>query len=1082
MKMIMFLLTVCFLQSAIATNGQQVSIRVKNTPVKQVLYSLSQQSGYDFIYDAKLLNELAPVTLNLNKVSLKEALDKCFAEYPKEFYFNKDKTIVIKQKKANPFQIVKQQSITGRVVEENGETLVGVSVQIKGTRQGTVTNKDGAFQINARKGDVLMFSYIGFKQQEILIDNDNHIEVLLVKESGELGEVVIVAMGNQQTKRSITGAVATIQTKELKQSPVANLSNALAGRLPGLISVQTSGEPGNDAAALFIRGIGTYGNTGPLVVLDGLPRSSHDFNQIDANEIESVTILKDAASSALYGIQGANGVIVVTTKRGGANQEPLINFNAQYAIQEPVRLPKMLSAFQQAELYKELDRNTGQPERYSDNVMQIIKDGSEPFLYPNVNWFDAILKESSIQSQYNANISGSAKNVRYFISGSYYSQGTLLKHGEEFSDNYGMNTKFDRYNFRSNVDLDATKRLQIRVDLAGRLENQIYPSSGFNTIFNEISGRSPSAQPVFNPDGSIGAGSNLEIPFRANPYGMVTRNGYFTGYSNTMNGTISAKHDLDFITKGLNAQMYFSFLNSNYKHTSRTQNFDSFWYQGEDNSGDVKYQQIGIKSFLSTAGGASIERHNYLDFRLKYDRNIGDHSVAAQVLGNRTLKLINDELPYAYQGVSGHFTYGYKSKYYAEVNLGYNGSENFPKGRRYGFFPAFSAGWILNEETLLKDAAWLGLLKIRGSYGLVGNDKIGGARWLYISDFATGGGHVFGITPSGVPGYNENRVGNAFVTWERSEKTNFGFDMELFKNNAVQLTVDVFREKRENILTPPGNVPAYVGIWNLAARNSGVVQNEGFEAELKLNHHIGKLRLFTNIQLTYAKNKVLQNDQPKPAFDYQDLNGYSVGYVLGYKTSGYFRDLDDIANSPKQTFSDKVIPGDIKYLDYNKDGVINTADRVPIQIQNMPTYVGGVSVGGSYKGFDFSVLFNGAKGGTSYVSMYPGSPLFLDRWTPNNQDARVPVANNSVNNLSVLNDKFIQKTDYLKIRNAEVGFELPKKLLSGIKVKYARFYVNGQNLHTWDTLWLKDRDPEAPSGALKYPILRITNFGVNVKF
>lgn len=1082
MKIIVFLLTVVCLQSAVAARGQQVSIQVKNAPVKQVLYSLSIQSGYDFIYDARLLKDIKPVTLNLKNVTLREALNKCFAGHPKEFLFNEDKTIVIKAVETPSSLKMNQEVVTGKVTDNNGANLEGVTIMVKGTAQGTSTDKNGAFQINVKKGDILVFRIVGYQPQEIVIANQASLNVILTEQSGNLGEVVVVAMGNQQSKRSITGAVATIQTKDLVQSPVANLSNALAGRLPGLTTVQSSGEPGNDAARLFIRGIGTYGNTGPLVVVDGLPRSSYDFNQLDANEIESVTILKDAASSALYGIQGANGVIVVTTRRGGANEKPLVSFNAQGAVQQPVRLPEMMNAYEQAQFYREMDRNTNQPERYNDNVMQIIKDGSQPYLYPNVNWFDAILKNSSLQNQYNLNVSGKEKNLRYFVSGSYIGQGTLLKNEDEFVDTYQVKPQFRRYNFRSNVDLDVTKMLHIRVDLAGRLENQVYPSSGFTTIFNELSSRSPSAQPIFNPDGSLGAGSNLETPFRANPYGMATRAGYFTSYANTMNGTLSAKHDLDFITKGLNIQTFFSFLSSNYKHTTRGQSFDSYWYT-ENAQKEPAYQQIGIKSFLTTSGGASIERQNYLDVRLKYDRSFNDHTVAAQLLGNRTLRLANDELPYAYQGVSGHFTYGYKSRYFAEVNLGYNGSENFPKNKRYGLFPAFSAGWIVNEEKFLKDVSWISLLKLRGSYGLVGNDKIGGARWLYISDFAPGGGFVFGVSPAGVPGYNENRVGNEYVTWERSAKQNLGLDIYLFNNNQVQFSVDVFREKRRNILTPPGNVPAYVGISNLAARNSGVVLNRGYEAELKLNKRFGDLSLFTNFQITYATNKVLQNDQPNPAYAYQDLNGYSVGYQLGYKSIGFFKDENEVNNSPKQTFSNKVVPGDIKYLDYNGDNIIDAADRVPIQIQNIPKYVGGVSLGGFYKGFDFSILLNGALGATSYVRMYPGSQLFLDRWTPENLSPRVPIANNSTNNLSVTNDAFIQKADYLKIRNAEIGYELNSSLLESLRVKSARFYVNGQNLHTWDTLWLKDRDPESSdNGAVNYPVLRIINVGVNVKF
>lgn len=977
-----------------------------------------------------------------------------------------------------------QITVKGKVSNEANEVMPGATVMVKGTTVGTTSGAEGEYSISAPDmSDTLVFSFIGYEKQDVPISGSTTINVQLKASGRSMEQVVVVAMGNQQTKRSVTGAVATIQTKELKQSPVANLSNALAGRLPGLITVQASGEPGNDAATMYIRGIGTYGNTAPLVVIDGLPRTQDDFNQLDANEIESVSILKDAASSALYGIQGANGVIVVTTKRGGANQKPLISFTAQQAVQQPVRLPSMMSTFQQAEFYKELDKNNNQPERYNDEVMQIIKNNSDPYLYPNVNWFGALLKNATTQNQYNLNISGSTNNIRYFVSGSYIGQGTLLKYGDEFEKNYGLKTKFNRYNFRSNIDVDATKMLHIRIDLAGRLENQVGPGQGFSNFFNEITDRSPAAEPIFNPNGTLGAGSALNIPYHQNPYGMITQSGYYTNYTNNMYGTLSAKHDLDFITRGLSAQLYFSFENQNYKSTVRTQQFDSYWYKGVNNAGDSTYQQVGIYSRLNTSGSSSIERDNYLDFRINYARLFGNHAVTGQLLVNRTLKVINDELPYAYQGISGHFTYNYKAKYYGEINIGYNGSENFPKGRRYGFFPAFSAGWIISEEPFVQGADWLNFLKLRASYGKVGNDKIGGDRWLFISDFAPGGGYTVGVSPSSVPGYNENRVGNNYITWERATKSNLGLDFSLFKEQSVQFTFDVFREMRRNILTPPGTVPDYTGIENLAPRNTGVVLNRGYEAEVRLNWKVGAVNLFSNLQITYARNKVIQNDEPYPKFDYQDLRGYSVGNVLGYQAMGLFQDQADIDKSARQTFSGTVIPGDIKYRDVNGDGVIDPNDRVAIQIQNMPHYVGGASIGGSYKSFDFSILFNGATGGSSYVNLYDGSLLWLERWSPDNLGAKIPVAHNSLNN-QVTSDFFVQKTDYLKLRNAEIGYNLPEDLLKAVKIKEARIYINGQNLFIWDSLWLKDRDPESAGSVyyINYPIQRIVNLGVNIKF
>lgn len=1082
MRMTAFFLTVFCLHISASSLSQQVSLSLKNVPLERVFNEIRQQTGYNFVYNDDWLQQTKKVSISVAKAPLASVLDACFRDQPFTYTIIQQ-TIALKPrlKESTEEQVKDGFTVSGVVTNEIGEKLPGVTVLLKGTTTGAATTVDGKYSLQAHKAnDTLVFTYVGYDKLEIAVNGRAVINVQLKAGARSMDEVVVVGMSNRQTKRSITGAVATIQTKELKQSPVANLSNALAGRLPGLITVQNSGEPGEDAAKLYIRGIGTYGNSAPLVVIDGLPRAQADFNQLDANEIESVSILKDATSSALYGIQGANGVIVVTTKRGSSNQKPALNFTVQQAVQQPVRLPRMMDAYNQALYFRESDINGEQPVRYTDEVLQKIKDGSDPYLYPNVNWFDELLKKTSMQSQYNLNVSGSTNMIRYFVSGSYIKQGTLLKYDDIFNDNYGVKSKFDRYNFRSNIDLDATSMLHLRVDLAGRLENRTGPGPGFSEVFSEITGRSPSALPVFNPDGTLGAGSGLEIPYHQNPYGMITNSGYYTNYTNVMYGTLSAKHDLDFITNGLSAQLFFSFENDNYKTTQRLQSFDSYWYRGENDP--EPYKKIGIASRLATSGGSSIVRYNYLDLRLNYNRTFGVHGITGQILGNRTLRVIDNDLPYTYQGVSGHFTYNYKLKYFAEVNVGYNGSENFPKGKRYGMFPAFSAAWVVSEENFLKQAGWLDFMKLRMSHGIAGNDKIGGGRWQFISDFAPGGGFRFGTSPNDAPGYSENIVGNSFVTWERAAKSNAGIDLSFFRQGEVQLSFDVFREKRTSILTKPGTVPDFVGITGLAARNTGVMQNRGFEGELRLNKQFGQVKVFANIQLTYARNKILENDEPAPAFPYQDLKGYEYGYALGYRAIGFFKDAADIAKSPAQNFS-KVIPGDIKYEDVNNDGVINAFDRVPIQLQNVPRYVGGLSMGASYKGFDISLLLNGATGGSGSVVMYAGSLLQLQRWTPELGDnARVPVAHASGNN-SPLSDLLVQKTDYLKLRNAEMGYELPASILRPFRIQYVRIYLNGQNLLIWDSMWLKDRDPESfGNSVINYPLQRVMNIGVNVKF
>ena len=989
--------------------------------------------------------------------------------------------------------------ITGIVQDENGEPVIGASVIQDKTTNGSITGVDGSFSLKVPEGAKLVVACLGYQDNVVSVGNLSHY-VIVLKESAEfLEEVVVVGMNNRQTRRSITGAVSTIQTKELVQSPVANISNALAGKLPGLITVQSSGEPGADAANLYIRGLGTYGSSAPLVVIDGLPRNKADFDMLDPNEIESITILKDASSSSLYGIQGANGVVVVSTRRGGGNAKPKISFTVQQALQQPIRLPETMSSYQQALYHRATDFNDGQPMRYTDEVLEIIKTGADPYQYPNTNWFDVVLKDHSWQQQYNINISGSAgkdNRVNYFISGSYINQGTLLNHEDVFSKNYGVNSKYDRYNFRSNVDVQATKRLNIRIDLAGRLETRVGPSESFPYVFQVITTRKPSSQAIYNPDGTLAAGSALEIPYQNNPYGVITQSGYYTNQSNVMYGTVSAKYDLDFITDGLTVQAYFSFENTNNLNRIWRQSFEQFWYRGPDKDGVPFYQDYTTKGRLAASTSSYVERYTYYDVRLNYDKTFGKHQINAQLLGNRTLKNLQyQEYLYAYQGLSARAAYNYAQRYFLELNLGYNGSENFPPGKRYGIFPAFSAGWVLSDEPWLNSPEWLKILKIRGSYGTVGNDQIGGDRFLFITEFGPGGthahagaatiypgGYYFGTTNGGTlaaGGHNEIRVGNEFVTWEKAKKANVGFDLSLFHNNAVNLTFDYFYEKRDNILTAAGSVPDYVGIDNVAPRNSGKVLNHGLEAELRIMKQVSRdFSFFANFQVTYAKNKVLENDQPTPKFDYQDLRGYEIGYDLGYKSLGYFKDQDEIDNSPKQNLGLDPIPGDVKYQDTNEDGVVDVDDRVPIKCFSVPTFTGGLSLGINWKGFDFSMMFSGATGGTARLWTYDSSIINLQRWTESNKDALLPIAHTSANN-NVTSDWNLMSTDYLKLRNIELGYTIPSHLLNRIKISSARVYINGQNIAVWDKMWLKDRDPEsAGSGTLPYPLQRIFNIGL----
>ena len=1077
------LLTSIFQVLAVGVAAQTITLSEKQAPLVYVLDKVAAQSGLYFLYDDESIQQAGPVTIEMKDAPLDEALEKLFVATPFA-YTKKGKTIVVKYRpaiKTRSLPRSQDRTVSGRVVDDADNPVAGVTVTVKGTPAAATTDEEGRYQIEIPDGGtVLVFTNIGFETTEAAVDGRTTIDISMRSSVSDLDEVVVVGMNISQTKRSVTGSIATIQTKELKQSPVANLNNALAGRLPGLISVQQSGQPGADAAQLYIRGISTYGgNTAPLIVIDGLPRSAASFSNIDPNEVESISILKDATSSALYGIQGANGVVVVTTKRGKVDEIPQINATSQYAVQAPVRLPKNMTPYELALHSNRKDINNGSTPRFDEEALDIVKNNRSPYLYPNVNWFDEILRSNTPQFMQNLNISGSTNRVRYFVSGSYLNQGTMLKYDDVFFDNYGVKSTFDRYNFRSNIDIEATKMLTVQVDLAGRLEKRVGPGQGFTKVFADLSGMMPYSMPVFNPDGSLGAASNVEIPFWTNPYGAVTQHGYYSDFTNVMYGTLSAQHKLDFITPGLSVKGNFSFENNNFKGTSRIQDFDTYWYRGYDNVGNEIYQRQMRESRISTSGSSSIERTNYLDLRLVYARQLGDHAIGGQLMGNRTLRVLNDELPYAYQGVSAQATYNFKQKYYVELNAAYNGSENFPPDRRYGFFPSASAGWILSDEGFFPQGGFVDYLKLRGSFGIVGNDKSGNDRWLYISDYQSAEGYRIGVNNAWKSGFTEGRVGNGFVTWEKAHKANIGFETAVL-NNSLYLTFDLFQEYRTDILTNPGTVPSYVGIANLAPRNSGEVRNRGLDMELRYQKRFGELHIFSNFTLTYTQNEVLKNDQPNPAYPYQNLVGYPVGYQLGYRAIGFFKDAFDVMVSPEQNFDNRNIPGDLKFMDVNGDGIVDPLDRVPIQVHNIPNYMMGFSFGFNYKGFDASFLLNGALGSLKFSRPRESDPLMNYTWTEELGDnALMPVAKTSSNN-DQLSDFWVRPSDYLKLRNAEIGYTLPSQLVSRVKLKQVRFFLNGQNLAMWDNAWVKDRDPETNGGSFVYPIQRVINFGLNL--
>lgn len=1087
MKLCLILMTASILQLRAAGYSQnRFTISGKQMEMHRLLELIEAKSNYRFLYNYKTFPANEKVDANFNnatlQVILNGVLNPAFT-----YQIMEDNLVVI-----SPSEKRQDITVKGKILGDNGNELIGVSIQLKGTSRGTATDEHGNFSIAAPENGVLIISYIGYTSQEVPVNGRTQLPAITLKTSDAgLDEVVVLGYGQKQVKQSITGAVSSIQTKELKQSPVANLTNALAGRLPGLITAQRSGRPGSDYSQLYIRGINTTGASSPLIVIDGLPRGNADLGQLDANEIESVSILKDASSTALYGIQGANGIVLITTKRG-KDGPPNIQLNTQFAMQTPTAFPRFLDSYRAGLLQNEAAKNDGMQPIWSDQELEYYRTGLKPYDYPNTDWYQQMVRELSPQKTVNVNISGGSKYVRYFVSGSYLRQEPLYKNGDQ--NIYDIKYKYDRFNFRSNVDITLDKNTELQVDLASRLENRTGPSS--DRADNEflwvvLSQMTNNLTPVKNPDGSIASG-NMREDFH-NPYALLTRNGYLDAYWHSTNGSVALTRKLDFITPGLKVKGLFTFENYGSINVAFDQEYDSYRYKSIPGTNDGTYTQHRAATSLQRSGYNSGERYLYYDLKLMYDRDFGKHTLGGMLLFNRNYRSQSGDLPRVYEGYVGRAMYNYDKKYYLEFNAGYNGSENFPVGKRYGFFPAISAAWMISNENFMPTQTALSFLKLRFSHGYVGNDQVSNGRWLYISDFARTDGFTFGSVASGVGGYRENRIGNTAITWEKAAKTNLGMETGFFKDK-VKFNVDVFRELRTNILTPAGTIPGYLGITAAINRNKGRILNKGIEAELNINTAINQVGLFAKVNYQYVRNRILDMDEPKLAYPYQSQAGNPIGYELGYIAEGLFQSQDEINKSPKQTFA-PLIPGDIKYKDIDGNGVIDEADRTMVPMLNVPTGYFGATFGLDYKGLDVSVLFQGATGGRQMYSAqlmfnYRESyrPFHEGRWTPETAaTATFPALHLSESNMAnnfVNSTYWIRKTDYLKLKNVEIGYRLPREWVSRIKIKSARIYVNGMNLISWDNVKDLGVDPEANTrdrwGWQPYPIMRVYNAGITI--
>ncbi|WP_423735498.1 TonB-dependent receptor [Chitinophaga caseinilytica] len=1067
-----------------------ISLPYDRLPLERVFAEIEKRADIRFLYDAAACNAGQSVKLQVKNESLFNLLNYLKETTGLEFrqsdrYFSVRPTkMPLPKSMQSEIAAPQNNVISGKVTDADGTPLIGVSVQLKGTSTGVVTDAQGNYSLSAPANSVLIFSYVGYEKQEITLEGETTVNVLMKTNSGGLEEVVVVGY-TKQKKISIVGSLVTVTGDELKQSPASNLSNALAGRLPGLIAMQNSGAPGADHSRILIRGYSTSGDNSPLILIDGVERT---MNNIDVQEIESITVLKDASATAQYGIRGANGVVVVTTRRGKAGP-PKVDFSANYAVNQATQLPKFLDSYNHATLYNEALANDGRAPQYSEEALQKYKDGSDPLKYPNTDWVNLLFRETSPTQRYNLSINGGNDKVKYFVSAAYLNQQGILRQYE--NPDYDTRDVFRRWNFRSNIDIALSKDFNIAVDLAGVITSKHAPTAGVEgDMLRQVYWYQPTYLALL-PDGKIAQpGAHTQ-----NPIGDLSRTGYTETFDGTAQGTIRAIRKLDFITQGLSTGLNYSFDRAFNYRMNRTQGYGMYVWDEATQSSKLS---LGNDSNLEPITEASSSPNYALNFEyyINYARQFQKHNVTGMVLYNQRKRVIQGAQygkPFFVQGVMARMSYNYNNKYFVDVNGRYDGSENFPQGSRFGFFPSVAAGWVMTSEPFMKDVSWLNYLKLRGSYGVVGNDQIGGRRFLWQSIYQAGSGYSFGQNGEvWFNGLSEGSAGTRGVTWEKHKILNGGLEARFF-HDKLGINLDVFSKNVTDILITPGTIVATYG-GPLPAINMGETKSHGFELELIHQNEVNKnWGYHVKGNINFTKSKVVYADEPPRLYPWLMRTGHPINQYFGYKSLGFFQNQEDIAKSADQF--GQVIPGDIKYADLNGDGVIDANDQTSVAGTDIPTHTLGASFGVHYKQFDFSVLFQGAFGAYTLLEGFAAYEFFsngkvtekhLGRWTPETAaTATYPALHATLNtNNTVVSDFWMKRTDYVRLKNFEIGYSLPKYLVNRLKLQGIRFYVNGQNLWTY----MKDMkdfqfDPEAPSGnGTFYPQQKIYNFGATVSF
>ena len=1104
-----------------------LSVSMSNSTLREVLKTIEKSSQFVFFYLDDAVNLERKVSIDSKNKNIEEILSELF-EGTSCTYRISDRQIFISGKApASTEQQQNKRKISGRVTDIKGEPLIGVNVTVDGDANGSITNMDGLYEIFVtKKSVVLKFTYIGFKTSEIRTNASTNIyDVTLEEQVNELEETVIVGYGTQR-KISNIGAQSSMKMEDIK-TPSASLTTTLAGRLAGVVAVQRTGEPGKDAADIWIRGISTPNTSSPLVLVDGVERS---FNDIDPEDIESLTTLKDASATAVYGVRGANGVILITTKPGKVGK-PTVSADYYESFTRFSKMVDLADGITYMNAANEAMRNDGIATKYTEDQIRNTIAGKDPYLYPNVDWLKEIFNDWGHNRRVNVNVRGGSEKVAYYASVSYFNE-TGMTVTDKNIDTYDSKMKYSRYNFTTNLNIDVTPTTKVEIGAQGYLGEGNYPAISSADLYNAAMSISPVEYPkMFFVNGeAFVPGTSTNNNFN-NPYSQATRRGYDNLTKNQIYSNLRVTQDLDMLTKGLKLTAMYAFdvYNEIHVHQDRAESTYNFLDTSVpyDMNGQPILQRIYEGSnVLSYKQETSGNKKTYLEASLNYDRTFNDdHRVSALFLFNQQSKLLypkgtlEDAIPYRMMGIAGRATYSWKDRYFAEFNIGYNGAENFSPKHRFGTFPAFGVGWVVSNEKFWQPLSKaVSFLKIRYTDGKVGNSEVSDRRFMYLDQMKENGDYGYKFGPNGTKWSGYETVNMAVdLIWEESRKQDLGIDLKLF-NDDLSIVFDLFKERRENILLKrEHSIPSFLG-YNTSAPygNIGIIENKGFDGTIEYNKRINKdwvIALRGNV--TFNKDKWIQGELPEQKYEWMNQYGHNINGVKGYVAEGLFTqaEIDDMARWESLSDANKAITpkpfasqfgtvkaGDIKYKDLNNDGQIDAYDQTYISRGDVPTTVYGFGFTVGWKDLSVGMMFQGVAGAERVLNGSSVNPFnggggsgnlysnIGDRWTEEKPDQnafypRLSYGSETTSNINNFQKStwWVRNMNFLRLKTLQISYNLPKPWVNKVHLKNAAVYVMGTNLFTLSRFKLWDPELNTDNGA-SYPNTTSYSVGINFTF